>query len=123
MNKRGFIGYILLAILGILIIIGAIIGITVYQVVSFVGFVQEEVPLLESDIADLTKGDCSKTSAIELRFNNIKSRSDGVCKNPLIKWGVSKADSLPFNCDNIETIYEGLLEDFDHVEEVCSQKS
>ena len=123
MNKRGFIGYILLAILGILIIIGAIIGITVYQVVSFVGFVQEEVPLLESDIADLTKGDCSKTSAIELRFNNIKSRSDSVCKNPLIKWGVSKAESLPFNCDNIETIYEGLLEDFDHVEEVCSQKS
>ena len=60
---------------------------------------------------------------LELRFNNIKSRSDGVCKNPLIRWGVSKADSLPFNCDNIETIYAGLLEDFDHVEEVCSQKS
>ena len=55
---------ILLAILGVLIVIGAIIGITVYQVMSFVGFVQEEVPLLEADIADLTKGDCSKTSAI-----------------------------------------------------------
>jgi hypothetical protein len=123
MNKRGLIGYILLSILGALIILGAIIGITVYQVVSFVGFVQEEVPLLESDIAALTKGDCSKTSAIELRFDNIKSESDSVCKNPLIRWGVSKADSLPFNCDNIETIYAGLLEDFDHVEEVCSQKS
>ena len=120
MNKKGLFGKIIL-IIGIIILLAiGYLAFTAYQVFSFVSFIQQEAPLLQSDLESVGDGDCSKLDAIKTRINNIKSEAEEVCGNYLIRKGLEKVESIPIACDNLDSQFNDAMEVIQLAEEGCS---
>ena len=120
MNKKGLIGKILLIIGIIIFLLIGFIAISAYQVYGLVNTVQTERVLIEQDVQDLAKGNCSKIIDIEVRLDRIQGKAESVCGNPLIRAGLSKVENPPFSCDDLGTVKTEMLTGLDKVKEACN---
>jgi hypothetical protein len=123
MNKRGFIGWIIIGIFVLILVVIGFIGITVYQVYSFGQTILKERVGLEAEVEELARGNCSKVVDIELRIDRIKTNAESTCKNPLIRYFVNRTESIPVKCDQIEKLYESTSEDFNLIKKACTNEN
>ena len=120
MNKRGLIGKLFIIIIGVILLIGAIIGITVYQAYSLAKLVQQEQINIESSVDSLKKGDCSKLSELETSINKIKDNSKSACMNPIIKIAVEKMSQIPIKCGNLSSLDQQIETSLAEIKGACA---
>jgi hypothetical protein len=141
MNKKGLIGKILLIFAIILLIIGIIIGITIYQGYKVYKVVTEEQARIEENTKGMQEdiksnnieGVCTRVTTMETSINHIKGEVNGACANPIIKAVAdqalqSKQINLPSgsvspNCDNIAAVYDEGLKSLKPIKDMCSNQT
>lgn len=101
-NKKGLIGKILLGITILIVAIFLVLGITAYQASQVIKVVQEETTKIQTSYNLLAEQkDCTQINNIETSLGVIVSSVSGVCKNPILKFAISKVDAVPVKCENI----------------------
>lgn len=123
-DKRALIGNILLAILIIIVLIGAVIGITAYQAYSFYKVIQTEGTALNNNIQSLQNNqDCSKIQAIEASAEKIKSEATSACRNPIIKIAVDKMEQIPVKCGDLNSLTAQMQTSLTPIKEYCANQT
>ena len=124
MNKKGLIGTILLIILGIVLIIGIILGITAYQAYSLVKIVQQETPIIQSSMQQITGNyDCTKIPVAESSINLVMNEAKSACKNPIIKIAVEKINQIPIKCANLTTLESQVSSGLGQMKTYCNNQT
>jgi len=124
MNKKGLIGTILLIILGIILIIGIIIGITAFQAYSLVKIVQQETPIIQSSMQQITGNyDCTKIPVAESSINRVMNEAKSACKNPIIEIVVEKINQIPIKCANLTTLESQVSSGLGQMKTYCSNQT
>jgi len=123
-HKRALIGQILLGVLAVIILLGAILGITAYQAYSFYKVIQQEGTSLNENILSLQeKENCSKIPAIESSSEKLKSEAFSACKNPIIKIIVEKTQQIPIKCGDLNSLSTQLEASLISIKEYCNQEN
>jgi len=128
MNKKGLIGKIFLVIGILILIIGAIAGITAYQLYNLAMLAKEETAKIQEESAEINKGDCSKVQSIENRMNNLMNEAGSACKNPVIKYIFAKqtikTENLgTLNCDTLNQLKEQASSSMQEVKTLCANQT
>ena len=121
MEKKGLIGKIFLAIGIIILIIGIIIGFTVWQVYNLYKTVQEEKTNIDANVALLQKGDCSKLPAIEASMQKIITKAKSTCKNSIIAWAVGRMSQIPYKCAEVSGLESQMSAQFQPIKDACAK--
>jgi uncharacterized membrane protein YvbJ len=125
-NKQGIsdkmkkIWWILIAILLIILIIA---GITAWQAYGLVQTVQAEQASIETNLAALQKGDCSKVAPLESSMGKITSKAQSACWNPIISYGVEKMQQIPIKCSNISALDQQFQSGLVQIKAACAKKT
>ena len=104
MNKKGLIGKILLILVGIILVLGVIVGITAYQIYGLVKTVQTEQVNIQADINAMSKGDCSKIPDLEVSISKIKDSAINACANPIINYAVERMQQIQIKCKDLSAL-------------------
>lgn len=122
MNKRGLIGTIIIVILGIILIVGIILGITAYQAYSLINTVKQETPIIQESMQQITGNyDCTKIPIAELSINRVMSEAKQTCKNPIIKIAVEKIKQIPIKCANLTSLESQISSGMSDMKKYCNQ--
>lgn len=120
MNKKGLIGKILLGVLIIVIIVFIIIGVTVYQATKVVQVVREETVNIQKNSELLAEEkDCTHIEYINTSIERIETSVSGACRNLILKFAISKAESVPVKCETLPALKKDFENRFSEAKLYC----
>lgn len=120
LNKRGLIGKILLGILVFVIIIFIVVGITIYQATQVIKVVQEETNKIQTSSNLLAQQkDCTQIIEIESGVGRIVSSVLGACKNPILKFAISRTGTVPVKCETLPALKKDFENKFTEAKLYC----
>ena len=119
MNKNGLVGKIILIIVGIILIIGVIIGITAIQAYNLYSSINTEVNNIAAYTSNTDAETCETLDPLNQSITNLKEDVQSACRNPLIKKFISMNDNVPIKCGNVSSLYTVLQTSMDEAEKSC----
>ncbi len=120
MYKKGLIGKILLGIFMLIVLILIVIGITAYQANQVIKVVQEETSKIQTSSNLLAQQqDCTQINEIEISVGKIETSVSDACKNPILKFAISKAESVPVKCETLPDLKKDFENKFAEAKDYC----
>ena len=127
MNKKGLLIKIFLGIVIALVILGIIIGVTVYQGYRVYKTFMEEKANIDKNVIALDEaaknGDCSKVTNIKASITRIKNEVESACKNPILKMSIDRVKQIPYKCSDIPALESAINSQFAPAEALCANFS
>ena len=120
MNKKGLIGKIVIGILIVVVLILVIVGVSAYQASQVIKTVSEETVKIKTSsqlLAD--QKDCTQLNEIETSVGKIEKSVSGACKNPILKFAISKAEAVPVKCDTLPDLKKDFENKFSEARTYC----